>query len=117
MAIIGAGPVIYEALKAAKQSRKSIAVVNLRFIKPLDKNLILQLAEKTKNIITIEEGTIKGGLGSAVLELLEENNIEAKVKILGIPDKFICHAKQDKQREISGLTKENILKKINEMLK
>ncbi len=116
LAIIGAGPILYEALKAAKEVKKSIAVVNSRFVKPLDNNLILNLAKKTKNIITIEEGMAKGGLGSAILELLEENNIKANVKILGVPDKFIEQAKQDKQKELCGLTKENILKTIKEML-
>lgn len=117
LAIIGAGPIIYEALEAAKDSKKSIAVINARFVKPLDEKLILQTAKKTKKIITIEEGTVKGGLGSAVLELLEEKNVKAKVKILGIPDKFIEQANQDKQKELCGLTKENILKTIREMLK
>jgi len=117
LAIIGAGPIIYEALEAAKESKKSIAVINTRFVKPLDEKLILQIAKKTKNIITIEEGTVKGGLGSAILELLEENKIKANIKILGIPDKFIEQAEQDKQKELCGLTKENILKTIKEMLK
>ena len=117
LAVIGAGPIVYEALEAAKESGKSVAVVNSRFVKPLDKKLILQIAKKTKKIITVEEGTIKGGLGSAVLELLEENDVDAKVKILGIPDKFIEQAKQDKQRELCGMTKNNILKTIKGMLK
>ena len=117
MAIIGAGPIIYEALEAAKESKKSVTIINARFVKPLDEKLILQKAKKTKKIITIEEGTVKGGLGSAVLELLEEKNVNAKVKILGIPDRFIEQANQDKQKELCGLTKENILKTIREMLK
>ena len=117
LAIFGAGPIIYEALKAAKESKKSVAVVNLRFVKPLDEKLILEISKKTKKIITLEEGTVKGGLGSAVLELLEEKNVKANIKILGIPDKFIEHAKQDKQKELCGLTKENILKTIEKMLK
>ena len=117
LAIIGAGPIIYEALEAAKESKKSVTIINARFVKPLDEKLILQKAKKTKKIITIEEGTVKGGLGSAVLELLEEKNVNAKVKILGIPDRFIEQANQDKQKELCGLTKENILKTIREMLK
>jgi len=117
LAIIGAGPIIYEALEVAKESKKSVTVINARFVKPLDEKLVLQTAKKTKKIITIEEGTIKGGLGSAVLELLEEKNVKAKVKILGIPDKFIEQANQDKQKELCGLTKENVLKTIKEMVK
>jgi len=117
LAIIGACPIIYEALEAAKESKKSVAVINARFVKPLDEKLILNYAKKTKKIITIEEGTVKGGLGSAILELLEEKNVKAKVKILGIPDRFIEQANQDKQKELCGLTKENILKTIKEMLK
>jgi 1-deoxy-D-xylulose-5-phosphate synthase len=115
--IIGVGPILYEALRAAEESTKSVAVVNARFAKPLDKHLILKLARKTGNIITIEEGTIRGGFGSAVLELLEENNVKANVKVLGVPDRFIEQAKQEKQMEICGLTKENILKTINLMVR
>ena len=117
LAIIGIGPLLYEALDAAKESKKSIVVINARFVKPLDENLILKTAKKTKKIITIEEGTVNGGLGSAIIELLEEKNIKAKVRRLGIPDKFIECATQEKQRELCGLTKKNILKIIKEMAK
>jgi len=117
LAIIGAGPLLYEVLDAAKESKKSVAVINAQFVKPLDEKLILNYAKKTKKIITIEEGTIKGGLGSAILELLEEKDVKAKVKILAIPDRFIEHTTQEKQRELCGLTKENIIKTIKDMLK
>lgn len=113
--IIAAGTIVNEALEAANSSKKDVAVVNIRYVKPLDKKLISDLAKKTKNIITIEEGTVNGGLGSAVLELLEENNVKAKVKVMGIPDKFIEHASQQKQKEIAGLTKENIIKEIDKI--
>lgn len=117
LVIFGVGPIINFALQAANESKKNISVINLRFVKPLDEKLILSIAKKTKKIITIEEGTIKGGLGSAILELLEKNNVKADVEIIGIPDKFIEQAKQPKQLELCGLTKENILKTINKMLR
>ncbi len=116
LVIIAAGPLVYEAVEAAKQSGKSVAVINVRFVKPLDEKLITDYAKRCGRVITIEEGTVKGGLGSAVLELLKERDIDAKARILGIPDKFIEHASQSRQREMAGLTKKNILKNIKEML-
>ncbi|MBR3198435.1 MAG: 1-deoxy-D-xylulose-5-phosphate synthase [Bacilli bacterium] len=68
-------------------------VINVRFLKPLDKNLILKSILKTKNVITIEDGTTIGGLGTAVEEIIVENNLNVKFKKYAWPDEFIKHGK------------------------
>ena len=116
-AIIGIGTMLYDALEAVKESGKNIAVFNARFVKPLDEDAILNLARKTKKLITVEEGAVKGGFGSAVIELLAEHNVHARVKCIGIPDEFIEHGSPKIQKELCGLTKDNMLKAIKEITK
>ncbi len=113
--ILAVGPLVYQALEAAKELEKnklSVCVVNIRFVKPLDEKTLTNLAKKIKKIITIEENTLEGGFGSAILELLEKNSIIAKVKRIAIPDKFIEHGPQEQLRKDIGLTKENLIKAI-----
>ena len=106
--IIGIGPILYDAISAAEELKADAAIINARFAKPLDKKLILDYAKKIKNIITLEEGTINGGFGSAVIELLQDNGITANVKRIGIPDEFIEHGKPDIQKKLIGIDKEGI---------
>lgn len=98
LAIISIGSMAKIAFDtAALLSKKGIdcAVINARFIKPLDEELILRLCQDIKNIVTLEEGVLEGGFGSAVLELMERNGVKGvKVKRIGLPDKFIEHGKK-----------------------
>ncbi len=114
--ILGVGPILYDAIDAVHELRCDAAIINARFVKPLDKELILKYARKINNIITLEEGTVVGGFGSAVIELLEDNGINANVKRIGIPDRFIEHGKPDIQKKLAGIDKESIKKTIAEML-
>lgn len=91
-------------------------VVNARFAKPLDAELIVSLAERTGRIVTIEEGIITGGFGSAVLELLADRGVLCAVKVLGVPDHFVDHAKPEQLRAICGLTSENIAAEAKRLL-
>ena len=94
VAIIAIGNTVYPALDAASRLRDegvSTAVMNARFVKPLDRDLIIDIARKVKGIVTVEEHVLEGGFGSAVLELLSEEDIKIKVKRIGLPDKFIEH--------------------------
>ncbi len=86
--------------------------VDMRFIKPLDENLIERFANKCDHIISIEENTISGGAGSAVNEFLSSIGLAEKLKIIGIPDEFPIVGDQADQREAAGLTKEKIMKKL-----
>jgi 1-deoxy-D-xylulose-5-phosphate synthase len=71
--------------------RDELAHYDMRFIKPLDENLLHQIFKKHQTIITIEDGTIKGGFGSSILEFASKFNYKNNIKILGIPDTFIEH--------------------------
>ena len=89
------------------------SLVDMRFIKPLDEELIENFASKCKHIITIEENTVSGGAGSAVNEFLSTLNASDKLKIIGVPDEFPIVGDQRDQREAAGLTKETILKRLS----
>ncbi len=106
--ILALGTMVRPALEAARlleaESGISLTVVNARFIKPLDAELILKLAKKHACLITIEENSLQGGFGTAVLELLEEHG-QAGVRVLrlGYPDSYIPQAEQHELREMLGL--------------
>jgi 1-deoxy-D-xylulose-5-phosphate synthase len=68
--------------------------VDIRFLKPLDNDLLINIFRDYSNIVTVEDGTIKGGLGSAVIELMNKEGFNSTVVSLGIPDKFIEHGTQ-----------------------
>ena len=120
LAVIAIGSVVNPALAAAKRLSEegfNIKVINARFVKPLDDELILNTAVTIKKIITVEENVLQGGFGSAVLELLAEKNITGVwVKRLGIPDEFANHATQAQQRQKYGINEEGIIRAIREML-
>lgn len=104
--ILAAGPLTYNALKAADILIKqgvSASVINARYIKPLDTQLLKELAQQQPTFLTIEENALMGGFGAAVIEALTDMNIMAKVKRLGIPDRFIEHGTPAKLRELVGL--------------
>jgi len=114
--IIGVGPILYEAIRAVDELKCSATIINARFVKPLDKDLILEFAGKFDKIITLEEATIKGGFGSAVIELFNENKINKTVKVIGVPDHFIEHGKPEIQKKLAGIDKEGIKNLILQML-
>jgi 1-deoxy-D-xylulose-5-phosphate synthase len=91
--IFALGKMVYPAIQVAKNLKNyKIGVVNVRFVKPLDEELILTLAKKTKKIITIEDHVVNSGFGSAILELLNANQIkDVRIKCLGFPTEFIEH--------------------------
>ncbi|MCX6013762.1 MAG: 1-deoxy-D-xylulose-5-phosphate synthase [Chloroflexi bacterium] len=102
------GPSV-EAVKILKRDGISCAIINARFAKPLDEQLLLKYAQKTKQIITVEENLLAGGFGSAVLSFLHESNIDnLKIRRIGLPDKFIEHGPQSLLRSKYGLSGEGI---------
>lgn len=84
----------------------------MRFLKPLDENILQEVAEKFSRIVTIEDGVRMGGFGSAVLEWMSDHGYHPQVTRLGIPDDFIEHGKVSELREIVGLDKISIQKSI-----
>ena len=94
-------------------------VINLRFAKPLDKELIVQAAEKYGKLVTLEEGVLAGGVGSAVLELLNKAGLMQKVQVLnlGLPDEFVPHGDKKYLFRDLGLDTESIKEKITALVK
>jgi 1-deoxy-D-xylulose-5-phosphate synthase len=87
----------------------------MRFVKPLDKDLLNQLRQQTQNFVTVEEHVLAGGFGSAVMEALE--GADVRIHRLGIPDKFIDHGPQNVLRDQVGLSAEKIAQSTLDFLK
>lgn len=121
LAILAVGPLVYAALAAARSLAGygiKAAVVDARFIKPLDNDLILRLAAETGHLLTLEEQTICGGFGAAVLELLSSQGMRnVSVRRLGIPDTFVTHGKPDELRARYGLNAQGIARAAAELVK
>ncbi len=112
LTLLAVGPLVYDAMEAAEELANSgidAAVVNCRFVKPLDEGLILEFGRKTGRVITIEEHALAGGFGSAVLELLQQHGLRIHVERIGLPDKFIEQGASKIIRQKFGLSKDNIV--------
>jgi len=112
VAILLFGSLLSEAEFVANAFDASL--VNMRFVKPIDEDLIKALSESHDLIITLEDNAISGGAGSAVNEYLHSQTIQIPVINLGIPDQYIEHASREEQLEEIGLTGEGIVKTISE---
>ncbi len=119
--IIAIGSTVYPALQAADALRLkgiSAGVVNARFVKPLDADLIMDVARRTGRIVTVEENALQGGFGSAVLELLNDNALQdVKVRRIGIPDHYIEQGSQAQLRKDVGIDAEGITLAVLEFVK
>lgn len=118
--ILALGTMVHPALEAADildSEGMTLAVVNARFVKPLDEELIVALAEKHGILITIEENALQGGFGTAVLELLEQRNLSGvRVLRLGYPDSYIPQGEQHELRALLGLDSDGITASIRSFL-
>jgi 1-deoxy-D-xylulose-5-phosphate synthase len=101
IAILAFGTLLYPALEAAEKLDATVA--NMRFVKPLDTELLLQLASDHDALVTVEEGCVMGGAGSAVLEALQQAGVACRVLTLGLPDEFIEHGDPAKLLALRGL--------------
>ncbi|TWJ32913.1 1-deoxy-D-xylulose-5-phosphate synthase [Geobacter argillaceus] len=112
VAIIAIGSTVYPAVEAATRLATAgirATVVNARFVKPLDRELILAVARRCGTVVTVEENALQGGFGTAVLELLaDERETAVRVKRIGIPDRFVEHGSQAQLRKDLGLDAEGI---------
>ena len=114
VAILNFGTLMASGLDAAEQLNASVA--DMRFVKPIDKAMILDLASRHQLLVTLEENSIAGGAGSAVNEFLSEQGIVMPVLNLGLPDSFIDHASHDQQLASLGLDSAGILASITKRL-
>lgn len=121
LAIVALGATVHPALAAARRLAEEgigVRVINARFIKPLDAELLLATAAATDKMLTVEENVLAGGFGSAVLELFAENGVAGvQVRRLGIRDQFVEHATQAELRAIHGIDEAGILAAAGEMLR
>ena len=118
--IISIGPIGNNAAAAIDELEKqdySVAHLDLRFLKPLDEKLLGNLLSIHKNVLTIEDGSIHGGMGSAILEFISENGFHTKVKRLGVPDRFIDHGTVEELYRECGMDQESIISTAKAMMK
>ena len=111
MLSIGAvGNAAADAIAEVEQAHPDISIAHydLRFAKPLDEELLEEVARRFNRIVTVEDGILKGGVGSAVLEYMADHDHTPHVRRLGIPDRFIEHGAVDILRHLCGIDKEGI---------
>ncbi len=120
IAIVACGNTVYPALSAAMELEGEgihCTVINGRFVKPMDREMLLSLVQEVPKILTVEENVLIGGFGSGVMEMLSEEGITVPIKRLGIPDAFLPHGSQGSLRKSIGIDKEGIKKSIKLWLK
>jgi 1-deoxy-D-xylulose-5-phosphate synthase len=113
--IVGYGTMVNSGMQVAQilsEHGIEATVINARFVKPLDIDLIIPLAEKIGRVVTLEEGCLMGGFGSAVAEALLDANVVIPVKRIGIPDELVDHATPEESKVSLGLTSEQIVNDI-----
>ena len=122
IAVLTIGTIANQARKAIEQIEREnadigIAHYDMRFIKPLDEKILHEVGKKFEKVITIEDGVIQGGFGSAVLEFFADNGYRVQTKRLGIPDTFIEHGTPDELYSMLGLDTEGIANSIREIIR
>jgi len=121
IAILAYGSMVHPSLQAAEELEKEgidASVINARYVKPLDSELILTLAQSNRVIVTVEEAYLAGGFGSAVMELLEENAMQDSVRVvrMGVPDRIITHGDPKLLLAKYGLDADGIYTKVKETI-
>jgi len=121
VALFAIGAMVPVAVGAADRLREkgvSAAVINARFVKPLDRELLIDYAERVRRIVTIEDHVLMGGFGSAVLEALEEADLRGvEVRRIGLPDAFVEHGAQKLLRRHHGLDPDGVAQRVIEFLR
>jgi 1-deoxy-D-xylulose-5-phosphate synthase len=113
--LVGYGTMVYPAMQTAEilsEHGIEATVINARFVKPLDTELIVPLAQQIGRVVTLEEGCLMGGFGSAVAEALLDQDVTVPVKRIGVPDVLVDHAKPDESLATLGLTPSQIAERI-----
>lgn len=106
------GNTVAKAIELLGSDSKKVAHYDMRFLKPIDEEMLHDIASKFKKVITVENGTIKGGLGSAVLEFFADNNYLLSVTRLGLPDEFIQHGSNDELFKMLRLDEQGIAQSL-----
>jgi 1-deoxy-D-xylulose-5-phosphate synthase len=115
-ALLAVGTMVDYAVKAAKNLEAeniSCRVINVRFIKPLDYEMLEETAERFNTIFTLEENALIGGFGSSVAEYLSDKNLKINIVRIGLPDKFIDHGTQEELHHLLEIDPEGINQKVS----
>ena len=117
VAVLSIGPIGNNVTEAIARLGDSISVAHydMRFLKPIDEKMLEEVGKTFKKIITVENGVKRGGLGSAVLEWMNDHGYQPKVVRLGLPDEFVEHGTVDELQNIVGIGTEGIIKAIKEI--
>jgi 1-deoxy-D-xylulose-5-phosphate synthase len=118
-AIIAEGKMVRTAYLACQQLKEkgyTLTLINARFIKPLDEEMLIETAQKYKTIFTLEDGILSGGMGSGILEFFDKKNIHANVKVIAYDDKFITHGETEELHKIHEMDAEGIAVRIQRTL-
>ena len=115
IALLAFGSTVTAAVEVAKELNAT--VINMRFVKPLDGNIIKDVASTHKTLFTLEDNVVKGGAGSAINEFLNESSIDVRVVNIGLPDRNLEHGSREELLEEAGLDVVGIKKTINQYLK
>ena len=114
VAILSIGAIGNQAAEAAKAT--GAAHYDMRFLKPLDEDILREVASRFEKIVTVENGVRNGGLGSAVMEWMSDHGYSPLIKRLGLPDKFVEHGTVEELQKIVGIDAESIIRTVNDML-
>ncbi len=117
VAVISVGTMCGRALRAAEMSSRSVAVYSLRYVKPLDEELIESIGRRFDRIVTVEDGILRGGVGEAVIASLARKGLHPEVRMLGIDDKFVEHGTPAELYGLCGYDEEGISAAIESLYK
>ena len=106
------GKVMESVVDEAVKQGVSVAHYDMRFLKPIDTDILRQVGDNFKYVVTLEDGCASGGLGSAVVEYMSENGYNPTIKVMGIPDKFIEHGTPEELYRVCGMDKDSVLNAI-----
>ncbi len=118
LAILSLGPIgnaVEEAIGRLEAEGKSVAHYDLRFAKPLDEELLHEVGKKFRRVVTVEDGVTKGGVGSAVMEFMNDHGYYPRLRRVGLPDEFVEHGSLKELHHLCGMDAEGIAKAANEL--
>jgi 1-deoxy-D-xylulose-5-phosphate synthase len=106
-----------QAIRELRSEGLDPAHYDMRFVKPLDEEMLHEVFRKYDRVLTVEDGTVVGGFGSAILEFMQQNNYSATVKMLGIPDRYVEHGTLKELHRECGYDAQGIAEAVREMMK
>ena len=119
LAILSLGPIgntVTPAIQKLAAQKISVAHYDMRFVKPLDEQMLHEIFSKHKKVITLEDGCLQGGFGSAIIEFMSDHQYQAQVKRMGIADQFIEHGEPKELYEEVGLSETALIEEVHKLI-